>query len=239
MTTSTTPNPSPRNQGHSNLAPSASPSLTVSTAAEDEPAAGVSGANHNHNHNNSAGTTTSTPNAASTPTTVTVTPRAGRLVLFEHDLYHSSAPLAWGTKFVLRTDILLEDSHNDDDDKKGKRGDNDSNCKSPKQSKDIQKSLDNPKNDASTSEAPCVSIVHDLCEALQWSPEHRRVLQDMGLLHDSIQAFLVPPRAQLSQMLAEEGIPRPQIQVFLDLAAHEQQQQQQPQPQQQHRGNPK
>mmetsp|Transcript_12995 Transcript_12995/g.29466 ORF Transcript_12995/g.29466 Transcript_12995/m.29466 type:complete len:206 (+) Transcript_12995:164-781(+) len=52
MTTSTTPNPSPRNQGHSNLAPSASPSLTVSTAAEDEPAAGVSGANHNHNHNN-------------------------------------------------------------------------------------------------------------------------------------------------------------------------------------------
>jgi len=37
-----------------------------------------------------------------------VTPEIGKVVVFEHDLYHSGAPLTWGTKYVLRTDILFQ-----------------------------------------------------------------------------------------------------------------------------------
>jgi hypothetical protein len=37
-----------------------------------------------------------------------IAPEAGKAVLFEHDLFHSSAPLIFGTKYVLRTDVLFE-----------------------------------------------------------------------------------------------------------------------------------
>ena len=38
---------------------------------------------------------------------VHVTPAMGSAVVFEHDLFHSSAPLEFGTKYVLRTDVLF------------------------------------------------------------------------------------------------------------------------------------
>ncbi|KAG7337481.1 2(OG)-Fe(II) oxygenase superfamily protein [Nitzschia inconspicua] len=37
-----------------------------------------------------------------------LTPTTGTVVLFEHDLYHCGKPLIWGTKYVLRTDIMFE-----------------------------------------------------------------------------------------------------------------------------------
>lgn len=37
----------------------------------------------------------------------TITPKAGSVVLFEHDLFHRGRPLLWGTKYVLRTDIMF------------------------------------------------------------------------------------------------------------------------------------
>ena len=40
---------------------------------------------------------------------VKVTPRAGSVVLFEHDLFHRGRPLLWGTKYVLRTDVMFID----------------------------------------------------------------------------------------------------------------------------------
>ncbi len=47
------------------------------------------------------------PNALS----IKITPRAGSVVLFEHDLFHRGRPLLWGTKYVLRTDVMFLDSH--------------------------------------------------------------------------------------------------------------------------------
>jgi hypothetical protein len=38
---------------------------------------------------------------------VKITPKAGSVVLFEHDLFHRGRPLLWGTKYVLRTDIMF------------------------------------------------------------------------------------------------------------------------------------
>lgn len=37
-----------------------------------------------------------------------VIPTMGSVVVFEHDLYHSSVPLNFGTKYVLRTDVLFK-----------------------------------------------------------------------------------------------------------------------------------
>ena len=37
-----------------------------------------------------------------------VAPACGRVVLFEHGLWHSGAPVAAGTKLVLRTDVLFD-----------------------------------------------------------------------------------------------------------------------------------
>ena len=37
-----------------------------------------------------------------------VAPARGRVVLFEHDLWHSGAPVVAGTKLVLRTDVLFD-----------------------------------------------------------------------------------------------------------------------------------
>jgi len=36
-----------------------------------------------------------------------VTAESGKAVIFEHDLYHSGAPLTSGTKYVLRTDVMF------------------------------------------------------------------------------------------------------------------------------------
>ena len=38
-----------------------------------------------------------------------IVPTAGTAVLFEHDLFHRGRPLLWGTKYVLRTDIMFVD----------------------------------------------------------------------------------------------------------------------------------
>ncbi|KAL7538835.1 hypothetical protein ACHAXR_008830 [Thalassiosira sp. AJA248-18] len=37
-----------------------------------------------------------------------ITPATGKVAVFEHDLFHSSVPLKFGTKYVMRTDILFE-----------------------------------------------------------------------------------------------------------------------------------
>ena len=39
--------------------------------------------------------------------TVQIVPKAGSILLFEHDLFHRGRPLLWGTKYVLRTDIMF------------------------------------------------------------------------------------------------------------------------------------
>jgi hypothetical protein len=45
-----------------------------------------------------------------------ITPTAGSVVIFDHDLYHSGCPLRWGTKYVLRTDIMYNVSSQQLDD---------------------------------------------------------------------------------------------------------------------------
>lgn len=42
-----------------------------------------------------------------------VIPQVGTVVIFEHDLYHAGNPLDWGTKYVLRTDLLFDISEDE------------------------------------------------------------------------------------------------------------------------------
>eukprot|EP00536_Pseudo-nitzschia_multiseries_P004380 jgi/Psemu1/285055/fgenesh1_pg.72_\ len=60
---------------------------------------------HRHDRSGDNGHGSSSSGSGSTM----VTPRAGSIVVFEHDLFHRGRPLAWGTKYVLRTDVLFED----------------------------------------------------------------------------------------------------------------------------------
>jgi hypothetical protein len=50
--------------------------------------------------------TTSSSCSRGADQTVVLVPTTGTVVLFDHDLYHSGTPLLWGTKYVLRTDVL-------------------------------------------------------------------------------------------------------------------------------------
>ncbi|CAB9498344.1 P4Hc [Seminavis robusta] len=115
-----------------------------------------------------------------------ITPQTGRLVLFEHDLYHAGAPLQWGTKHVLRTDIVFEDDDSDD-------------------------APDTPPQDGTPPPKPL--LVHDFCQ--EWTDQNRAVLDDLGVLHGTLESFLVPGVGLLTQLLLEGGIPRPQIDQLL------------------------
>jgi predicted 2-oxoglutarate/Fe(II)-dependent dioxygenase YbiX len=38
---------------------------------------------------------------------VEVTPRVGRVLIFQHDLYHSGEPVVSGWKYAMRTDVMF------------------------------------------------------------------------------------------------------------------------------------
>jgi hypothetical protein len=135
-----------------------------------------------------------------------ISPRVGRLVLFEHDLYHSSSRLEWGTKYVLRTDIVLDDA-----------SEVANYCETPR----LTNLAPTPSMAKDCSLGPVLLLV-DLCRSLQWSQAHLSVLEDMGVLTGTLDTFLVPGRKTLTQMLLEGGIPRLQIDILLTAAIEHQ-----------------
>ena len=143
-----------------------------------------------------------------------VIPTTGKLVMFEHDLYHAGAPLQWGTKHVLRTDILFasssatskEDDGKDSDDDDGKDGDTNTN--------DAPATSDGD----TTSKCPKALLVADLVVGQNWSSEDQQVLDDMGLWHMTLEAFLVPGTHLLTALLVDGGLHEGQVQGLLQAA---------------------
>jgi hypothetical protein len=110
-----------------------------------------------------------------------VVPSTGDVVIFEHDLYHSGAPLEWGTKYVLRTDILFE--YQDE-----------VTTSSPKQSDGSE----------STDKTAFASVlISDLCQDLGFSDDNCQRLSQMGLSDMTIDSFLSPGDKMLRAMLEE------------------------------------
>ena len=131
-----------------------------------------------------------------------VSPQTGRLVMFEHDLYHSSAPLHSGTKFVLRTDILLGETKKKD-------------TREVISAEGTVAPL--PPQPSSSTTSPLMLVV-DLCRLLNWSCDKQAILDEMHLLHGTINAFLVPGIWLLTQLLREAGLAQLDIEALLTLA---------------------
>lgn len=117
-------------------------------------------------------------NVHSEPTIVV--PSAGTAVVFEHDLYHSSVPLKFGTKYVLRTDVLFQM-----DDREG-------GVDKPR----MEKNIDSPRG--SNAET-----LLELCEELSMCDRAKSVLCEMGLIDLTLDSLLAPGVMAVKQMLLD------------------------------------
>jgi len=108
-----------------------------------------------------------------------VTPASGKVVVFEHDLFHSSVPLTFGAKYVLRTDILFQ--VNDDDADVGVDIPRGKHCNN------------DPENVADT--------LLEMCHQLSLGDEIRNALDEIGLLDLTLDALFAPGVMAVRQML--------------------------------------
>jgi hypothetical protein len=110
----------------------------------------------------------------------------GRVCLFEHDLFHSGAPLHYGTKYVMRTDILFDEViHNNDT------------CNEQMKACDTQQQKQ-VKNES--------TLVSDLCVELEFQDKYIEILNELNLFTISCESLLSPGITLLRQMLIDCGI---------------------------------
>ncbi|KAL3791615.1 hypothetical protein HJC23_012205 [Cyclotella cryptica] len=117
----------------------------------------------------------STKNTNAEPTIVV--PSIGKAAVFEHDLFHSSVPLTFGTKFVLRTDILFQI-------------DEDGGVDKPR----------NNNNSESRRDTTAKTLL-ELCEELSVCEHSKNSLNEMGLIDLTLESLLSPGLATVKQML--------------------------------------
>jgi len=111
-----------------------------------------------------------------------IVPSRGKVVIFEHDLYHSSIPLEWGTKYVLRTDVLFDIN-----------------------TIDRSVGVDKPrgqvnKEDVDDDRIICTTL-QELCQLLDFSEDDKQSLDELGLLGMSLDALFAPGISAIKQML--------------------------------------
>ena len=99
-------------------------------------------------------------------TATKVVPSTGKVAIFEHDLYHTSVPLTFGTKYVLRTDVLFEINSND-------------------------AGVDKPRDGKMKSEITASTLM-EVCQQLSLSQDVKAALDDMGLLDLTLDALFAP-----------------------------------------------
>ena len=130
-----------------------------------------------------------------------VTPATGKIVVFNHELYHASRELVYnsvfevdgvkgGTKFVLRSDIMFEKTAEQED-----------SC--------LTSVLALPTSDTGVLKvADVLSGTNNKCKLFH-------VLNELDFLNVSIRAFLVPGRSYLTSMLIDLGIEQDECDIFL------------------------
>jgi len=129
---------------------------------------------------------------------VKIDPMFGKAVLFEHDLFHSGAPLAWGTKFIMRTDILFDEVL-------------------------ASEILDEEVDSEVTARNSSTSVlVSDLCNVIKVSDKMkssvRKKLDEIGLLHITCESLLAPGIKLLKQMLVDVGLDEYIVDIFVQMA---------------------
>jgi hypothetical protein len=140
------------------------------------------------NYHNSFTTKT---NSVDLEGSVKVTPKVGRVVLFEHDLFHSGSPLQRGTKYIMRTDVLFQEQHNEHTHTNIPVSNNANTTTNSSSSDDDLQQLD---------------LVSDLCKKINMAPNEIQIISDMDLLFISIDAFISPGVTSLRMMLIDAGL---------------------------------
>ena len=131
---------------------------------------------------------------------VQVIPEAGKVVVFEHDLYHSGQSLQWGTKYVLRTDLLFLISE-----EKWEHRAMSSSSSSPIMD-DVRMSL------PPTAQQPCsgtttiITTTSELVDSMEeWDETERssfvEALEMIGMTDASIDTFCAPGHLVMYRML--------------------------------------
>ena len=163
----------------------------------------------------------------------TVCPQAGKMVIFDHELYHASQPLEYnaaikvprhdnnklqssfivgGSKFVLRSDVFFRSNVLDE--------------ANPSASLSSDSSsmwlLDNDKNDDDAADR-VVSVRQMVATAIHFAPL-ADILQSMDLLDVSLASFWAAGRNRLQTMLLDLGAEIEMCRAFLDACQEEQQQ---------------
>uniref|UniRef100_A0A7S4RUC8 Fe2OG dioxygenase domain-containing protein n=1 Tax=Ditylum brightwellii TaxID=49249 RepID=A0A7S4RUC8_9STRA len=121
---------------------------------------------------------------------VKVVPSTGKAVIFEHDLYHSGAPLLWGTKYVMRTDILFASSSSLND------------CVGDEQ-KEENKTNIQTEEDEEESPTTANANIAEICYQLDISKNDQAYLNELGILEITAESFLLPGVTRMRCMLQD------------------------------------
>jgi len=106
-----------------------------------------------------------------------VTPSTGDVVVFEHDLFHSSATLKFGTKYILRTDVLFQP--------------------------DQEGGVELPRGESKGSSENLAATLFDVCQQLSVSEDVQNALGDIGLIDLSIEALFNPGEAVVKSIMRD------------------------------------
>lgn len=119
-----------------------------------------------------------------------VRPKAGSILIFHHDLFHSGAMLSSGTKYILRTDVLFQ----------------------TKLTADQQANISYPKgsSDFDVMNSPRILTMKDLVSKFGFQldifnkdnfEKIKKNLDDLSLLEGSVESFCAPGKFLLNQMI--------------------------------------
>ena len=131
--------------------------------------------------------------AAPSSSPAAVAPRVGRVVLFEHGLFHSGQEVVAGVKYVLRTDVLFE-------------------ARDPPAAAEAAPTAPPP-----PPPPPAVGDVAGLLASLGLG-RCRGAVECLGLEGASLDALLAPGRAATAAMLAELDVADDDVGALLDAA---------------------
>ena len=108
-----------------------------------------------------------------------VIPTMGSVVVFEHDLYHSSVPLNFGTKYVLRTDVLFKLTDG--------------------------AGVDKPRriNSDETQQSTNAQTLLELCGELGICEDAKASLSEIGLIDLTLESLVAPGMTAVKHMLSD------------------------------------
>ena len=132
---------------------------------------------------------------------IKVVPKAGRVVLFEHGLFHSGAPLGRGTKYIMRTDVLFDEQQDHEE----------------KKEEDLKSDVEDADGELSKG----LVLVSEICKEIELSSAEMRILFEMDLLESTCEAMLAPGITLMKHMLIDAGIDRSVVNVLFEKAIAE------------------